>query len=207
MECLWSITSAQVHSLFYFLGVLKPLYSVVMHRIHIQDPEFDIYIFVHSMPQPASSCQRQTTCLLSGTTIDYALYHHTSLSGTRLTCSIMQNTMTAVYCQFFPWLVKSTNGSQDRSPMDWQGQYLTSTSTAHYRRILDIPHTLNMPRDKAIMYVKISRTLQVVYNFTLPDDGWSGHQQSPYFLAQLHEAAAFSKLTTFNLDYDTYSTC
>ncbi|KAG1840106.1 hypothetical protein C8R48DRAFT_679651 [Suillus tomentosus] len=101
--------------------------------------------------------------------------------------------MTAMYCQFFPWLVESTHGSQDCSPVDWQRQHSTSTSTAHYERILDIPHALNMPRDKAIIYVKISRTLQAVYNLALPDDGWSGHQQSPYLLTKLHEAAAFSK--------------
>jgi hypothetical protein len=195
-QCLWGATSAQARSLLFFLGILKPIYAEIMRLMKVHDRIFDIYIFVRTAPL-AQSQLTSHPLLLSGTTINYYLYKHTRSIGIRLTCGIMRNKITAVYHQFFPWLSTLADSNPvERSAVDWQGQHESLTGNVHYGRILDIPLALNMSRNKAIMFIEVSRALQSIYGLAPSDEDWSHRheiQQSPYVLAKVREAAAFAK--------------
>lgn len=194
--CLWGVTSVQARSLLFFLGILKPVYATIMSMMNIHDKIFDTYIFVHTIPL-AQSQSTSHPLLLSGTTINYCLYKHTSSIGIRLTCGVMRNMITAVYHQFFPWLMTSADSNPgERSAVDLQGQHQALTGTVHYGRILDVPLALDMCRNKVVMFIQVSRALQSIYGLAPVDENWGDHheiQQSPYILAKFREATAFAK--------------
>ena len=184
--CLWALPFSLAKPITFYLGVLRPVIIAVMQDLKLPSPFHATHIFVHTIPSNLDG--ENNIYQWGGSRVNNAIRKWTNQSPIQLDSRFLRDVLTLVLKIFVPHLLESDDTLPDL--IDLQGQHTKATSAVHYGRNFQIPPSLEITTETAVLYIIASKSLHWICGLGSPATTTSEAIESNYSFSARKNASS-----------------